>query len=128
MRRAYRDDSLETIRILCSQECHDQSTHRMADHHGLVNRKFIHHRNHILSNGSDGYGLAGVFRTARSIRIDGDAAVLRSQVGDNREVEVLRRAQAMNKDKSQALFRCALRVRVGIVQLVVVHFDLRHVG
>lgn len=100
----------------------------MANHHGLVNQEFIHHRNHILSNGSDGDGLAGVFRTSRSIRIKGDAAVLGCQVGDNREVEVLRRAQAMDKDESQALFRCALRVRVGIVQLVVVYFDVRHVG
>ena len=128
MRRAYRDDSLETILILCSQECHDQSAHRMADHHGLINQELIHHCDHILGDGFDGYGLAGVFRTGRSIRIEGNAAVLGSQVGDNREVEVLRRAQAMDKNESQAIFRCALGVRICIVQLVVVYFDVRHGG
>lgn len=72
-----------------AQEHHDQSTHRVTNHHGLEDLELVHHRKHILRNGLDGDRLAGVFRASRSVCVKSDAAVAGGQIGNDGVVEVL---------------------------------------
>lgn len=48
------------------------------------------------------------------------------QVREDREVVVLRRAQAVDEDDGQAVGRSTVRVGIGVVDLVVVDGDGRH--
>lgn len=71
----------------------------MADHDGLGDVQRVQRADDVLCDAGDRDRVVGVWGAGSAVCINGDAAVLFGEMGDDGEVVVLRRAQAVDEDE-----------------------------